>query len=296
MADGPVTGPMASSSPHHRGLACGNSGRYATVARLLPRPNPAAGGRFRVENMAAQVFFELRTFASKMRDGGFMTAIPLSPSDHSLADVMPSVAASLGVDTRNPLKLEPAGDTVLVLIDGMGAELIRQYADQAPTLSAMTTSMISAGFPATTATSLTSLAVGTPCSRHGIVGYSFRINDADGPPTSFNPLRWTLESAGGASALDRFPPRTVQQQTSVLELLDSEGVDVNYVMREDFRESGLTRAASRAQCTVAPLRVRDSSSCCRYSGRWRSTRFLMAPPAARMSPQFATSPTAWHSI
>ena len=181
-----------------------------------------------------------------------MTAIPLGPSEHSLADVMPSVAASLGIDIRNPLGLEPSGGTVLMLIDGLGAELIRQYADEAPTLAAMTTRMISAGFPATTATSLTSLAVGAPCSRHGIVGYSFRINDADGPPTSFNPLRWTLESAGGPSALDRFPPRAVQQQPSVLELLASEGVDVNYVMREDFRESGLTRAAFRADGNYVP--------------------------------------------
>lgn len=181
-----------------------------------------------------------------------MTVIPSEPSEHSLADVMPSVAASLGVDIRNPLGLEPSRDTVLMLVDGLGAELIRQYADEAPTLAAMTTRMISAGFPATTATSLTSLAVGAPCSQHGIVGYSFRITDADGPPTSFNPLRWTLESAGGPSAFDRFPPRVVQQQPSLLELLASDGVDVSYVMREDFRESGLTRAAFRADGGYLP--------------------------------------------
>lgn len=180
-----------------------------------------------------------------------MTVIPSKASAHSLADVMPSVAASLGVDIRNPLGLEPAGDTVLMLVDGLGAELIRQYADEAPTLAAMTTRMISAGFPSTTATSLTSLAVGAPCSRHGIVGYSFRIGDSDGS-TSFNPLRWTLDSADGPSALDRFPPHTVQQQPSQLELLASEGIDVNYVMREDFRESGLTRAAFRADGNYLP--------------------------------------------
>lgn len=173
-------------------------------------------------------------------------SIPTTPSEHSLADVMPSVAASLGVEIRNPLGLAPTGDTVLMLVDGLGAELIRRYAREAPTLAAMTTRMISAGFPSTTATSLTSLAVGAPCSRHGIVGYSFRITDAAGPPTSFNPLRWTLGSAGGPSAADRFPPREVQQQPSLLELLGAEGVGISYVMREDFRESGLTRAAFRA--------------------------------------------------
>lgn len=176
-----------------------------------------------------------------------MSAIPANPSDGSLADVMPSVAAALGLDLRNPLHLPPARDAVLVLIDGLGAELIRQHAEEAPTLAATTSRMISAGFPSTTATSLTSLAVGAPCSKHGIVGYSFRISDeSGGPPRSFNPLRWTVESSSGPSAIDRFPPRQVQQQPSLLELLAADGVDVTYVMREDFRESGLTRAAFRA--------------------------------------------------
>lgn len=99
--------------------------------------------------------------------------------------------------------------------------------------------------------SLTSLAVGAPCSKHGIVGYSFRISDeSGGPPTSFSPLRWTVESSSGPSAMDRLPPRQVQQQPSLLELLEllaADGVEVTYVMREDFRESGLTRAAFRAE-------------------------------------------------
>lgn len=174
-----------------------------------------------------------------------MTAIPSSPSNHSLADVMPSIAALVGTEKPNTLGLVPGHDAVLVLIDGLGAELIREYADHAPTLAAMTTRMISAGFPSTTATSLTSLAVGAPCSKHGIVGYSFRIADAEGP-ISFNPLRWTLESAAGPTALDRFPPRDVQKLPSHLELLAEGGVEITYVMREIFRDSGLTRAAFRA--------------------------------------------------
>lgn len=182
-----------------------------------------------------------------------MNGIPDIPSDHSLADVMPSVAAALGVDVRDPLGLAPTRDAVLMLVDGLGAELIRQYAHDAPTLAAMTTRMISAGFPATTATSLTSLAVGAPCSTHGIVGYSFRLSpDQDGPATSFNPLRWTTGSASGPSALDRHPPREVQTRASLMEELAADGVEVNYVMREDFRESGLTRAAFRAEGVYHP--------------------------------------------
>lgn len=188
-----------------------------------------------------------------------MNAIPSTPSEHSLADVMPSVAAALGVDIRSPLGLEPSSDTVLMLVDGLGAELIREYADEAPTLAAMTTRMISAGFPATTATSLTSLAVGAPCSEHGLIGYSFRITDSDGP-TSFNPLRWTLESAGGPSALDRFAPRDVQKLPSLLEVLAGDGVEISYVMREVFRESGLTRAAFRAAGDFRAVKTLEETS------------------------------------
>lgn len=188
-----------------------------------------------------------------------MTTIPFIPANNSLADVMPSLAATLGTESPNPLALEPAQDAVLVLVDGLGAELIRRYAEQAPTLAAMATRMISAGFPSTTATSLTSLAVGAPCSKHGIVGYSFRISDSEGP-TSFNPLRWTLDSAGGPTAVDRFPPRDVQKLPSLLELLAADGVGVTYVMREDFRDSGLTRAAFRASGDYRPANTVDEIS------------------------------------
>lgn len=180
-----------------------------------------------------------------------MSAIPYSPSNHSLADVMPSIAAALGTQSPNPLDLEPSRDAVLVLVDGLGAELIRRHAEHAPTLASMSTRMISAGFPSTTATSLTSLAVGAPCSRHGIVGYSFQISDSEGP-TSFNPLRWTLGSSRGPTAIHRFPPRDVQALPSLLEVLAAEGTDITYVMRADFRESGLTRAAFRADGAYLP--------------------------------------------
>lgn len=209
-----------------------------------------------------------------------MTGIPKNPSDHSLADVMPSIASALGSDIRNPLDLQPVRDAVVVLIDGLGAELIRQHPDDAPTLTAMTTRMISAGFPATTATSLTSLAVGAPCSQHGIVGYSFRLSaDEGGPATSFNPLRWTLGSSSGPSAMELHPPREVQTRTSLMELLSAEGVEVTYVMREDFRDSGLTRAAFRADGVYRPsatlAEVRDQVVDA-VGGPSRTRRFVYA--------------------
>src|SRR5699024_8130006 len=45
---------------------------------------------------------------------------------------------------------------------------------------------------------------------------------------------------------------TVQTRRSVMELLAADDVEVTYVMREDFRDSGLTRAAFRAEGVYRP--------------------------------------------
>src|SRR5699024_3532310 len=155
--------------------------------------------------------------------------------------------------TVDSLGLAPTRDAVVVLIDGLGAELIRDHADDAPTLSALTGRVISAGFPATTATSLTSLAVGAPCSQPGVMGYSLRLApEPRRAGASFNPPAWTPDSSGGPSAIELHPPRTVQTRRSVMELLAADDVEVTYVMREDFRDSGLTRAAFRAEGVYRP--------------------------------------------
>ena len=44
----------------------------------------------------------------------------------------------------------------------------------------------------------------------------------------------------------------MQTRPSLLEMLAAEGADIHYVMRGEFRESGLTRAAFRADGTFHP--------------------------------------------
>ncbi|MGW4241464.1 alkaline phosphatase family protein [Nocardia sp. NPDC004722] len=174
-----------------------------------------------------------------------MAAAP-SPT---LADVLPSVAASFGIDARNPLGLEPNRDVVVLLIDGLGAELLARHRDSAPTLAAHLRTTLIAGFPATTATSLTSLALGAPCATHGIIGYSFAVPSGD-HPRLLNSLRWTMDSATGPDARDAYPPESVQAQPSRLEDLAAHGVEVHYVIPGYQHTSGLTRAAFRAPGTL----------------------------------------------
>lgn len=170
---------------------------------------------------------------------------------YTLADILPSVAASFGMDIHNPLGLAPNRDVVVLVIDGLGAELLARNSDVAPTLAAHVTATLTAGFPATTSTSLTSLAMGAPCATHGIIGYSFAMPDTDGPRL-LNSLRWRLDAATGDDALDKYPPEAVQQRTSRLQDLAAHGIEVHYVIPAYQRDSGLTRASFRAAGTLHP--------------------------------------------
>lgn len=175
---------------------------------------------------------------------------------HSLADVLPSVAASFGMDVPNPLGIAPNRDVVVLLIDGLGAQLLARHRDLAPTLAAHTATTLTAGFPATTSTSLTSLALGAPCATHGIIGYSFAVPGPDGVRL-FNSLRWRLDGATGDDARESHPPESVQPGTSRLEDLAAHGVDVHYVIPAYQRTSGLTRASFRATGTLHPATTLD---------------------------------------
>ena len=75
----------------------------------------------------------------------------------SLADVLPGVATSIGVPLpdRGLPALPPAGSAVVVLVDGLGANLLTRRRGHAPFLRTLTdhTVAVPCGFPTTTATS-----------------------------------------------------------------------------------------------------------------------------------------------
>ncbi|MDR2279989.1 MAG: alkaline phosphatase family protein [Gordonia sp. (in: high G+C Gram-positive bacteria)] len=175
---------------------------------------------------------------------------------HTLADVMGSVAASYGLNGANPLAVQPNRDVVVLLIDGLGAELIARHADIAPTLNSHVAHVVQAGFPATTATSLTTLAVGAPCAVHGVVGYSFAVPQA-GDVRTLTALRWTLDSAQGPDARDLVKPEAAQPANSRLQDLAAADIDVHYVVPGYQETSGLTRAAFRATGVVHPAKTLD---------------------------------------
>jgi Type I phosphodiesterase / nucleotide pyrophosphatase len=151
----------------------------------------------------------------------------------SLADLVPSIAARLGLPgTADVLGLPDASKVVLLLVDGLGAESLAA-ADPAlaPCLAELVRSSptLTTGFPSTTSTSITSLATGLPPGTHGVMGYQFRVEGHG----LLNALSWP-------SSLD---PLTVQRQPNQLAALAASGVSVSHVGPRAYTSSGLTRAA-----------------------------------------------------
>lgn len=164
-------------------------------------------------------------------------AEPLLPryGAETLADVGQSLLASLGVPgAENVLSLLPAKRACLLVIDGLGWDLLARNSDAAPFLTGLAAAgrQLSAGFPATTVTSLSSLGTGQPPGRHGLLGYQVRV---PGTGRLLNALRWD-------KSVD---PVAWQPGPTIFERAAAEGLGAIRVAQGSFEHSGLSAAAMR---------------------------------------------------
>ncbi len=169
----------------------------------------------------------------------------------SLADVFPSLLAGFGVPGETDrLGLGITADRVCVLlIDGLGAHALAANSAAAPFLSSLASTTLTAGFPSTTATSLSSLGVGVPPGEHGIVGYLLR---APGQDRLVNALRWQLHGDGQrVDLLRELVPEQFQPTATVFERAAAHGITVTQVAPNYQNGSGLTRASLRG-CEFRP--------------------------------------------
>ncbi|MBN9240807.1 MAG: hypothetical protein BGO97_13920 [Micrococcales bacterium 70-64] len=174
-----------------------------------------------------------------------------------LADVL---ASSLGAVRGEPnrLSLPPVESAVVVLVDGLGASMLKARAGHARTLSAVLgpKSVIEVGFPTTTVASLASLTTGVAPGQHGLVGY-----------TVYDPgLDQAVNQLSGWDP--RVDPATWQRMPTFFETAAAEGVDAVVVAPERYRDSPFTHAvlrgaryvpaatmAERAEAALAVLRA-----------------------------------------
>jgi hypothetical protein len=188
-----------------------------------------------------------------------VTDTPVVPryGEGALADVLPSLLAALGVPGEpNPLGLAPLRAACLLLVDGLGWRLLREHAEHAPFLTSLADGAepITAGFPATTATSVTAIGTGSPAGEHGIVGYTFRTPDGD----LLDVLGWSTHGQGKRVDMrERFVPEDAQPAPTALERAAADGVRVRLAVPHQFRGSGLTRAALRGGETSGVFALGD---------------------------------------
>lgn len=159
----------------------------------------------------------------------------------TLSDVIPALLTSLGAGVGSDVgafKLPPSRAAGLLLIDGLGHELLTAHAGDAPVLAAMADAgPLTVGFPSTTPISLTSLGTGLPPGAHGTLGLRFRVDD-----TLLDALTW---SDSGTDLRERLVPEQVQPSPTLFERAAAAGVEVTVVSGRQFRTSGLTRSGLR---------------------------------------------------
>jgi hypothetical protein len=162
---------------------------------------------------------------------------PLLPryGETTLAEVGESLLGCLGVPgERNVLGFPSVRRACLLVVDGLGWDLLSQHREVAPFLTGLADGgrWVTAGFPATTVTSLSSLGTGRPPGQHGLLGYQVRV-----PRTGrlLNALRWD-------KTVD---PVAWQPGSTIFQRAAAAGFGAVRVAQGAFEHSGLSAASMR---------------------------------------------------
>lgn len=154
-----------------------------------------------------------------------------------LADITPSIFAGLGLsDAYDSCGFgeSPHGRECLLLVDGLGADVIEKYPEFLPTLSRLKFyDPVVTTFPSTTATSLTTLMTGVLPGTHGMMGYTVRVPRSGG--RILNSLKWD----------ERVDPQIWQPVPTLFERGKSVGISVSHVASKRYEKTGFTSAAFR---------------------------------------------------
>lgn len=171
-----------------------------------------------------------------------------------LGAVLPASLAAVGAGDvvahrdaeadRLRLGIPQAQHVIVVLLDGLGHLNLEARRGHAPFLRSHVQSVITAGYPTTTAASLGLFGTGQPSGQTGMTGYTAR-NPRTG--TLANLISWK-----GAYAADEW-----QTQPSLLECAAFEGMNVTTLGEAKFAGSGLTHAVLRGGQFVGANKLAD---------------------------------------
>jgi hypothetical protein len=152
----------------------------------------------------------------------------------ALSDLPESLLATFGVaEATNVLDLPARPRVCVLIIDGLGWELLEAHLELAPFLGSLARRQLTAGFPATTVTSLACLATGLSPAGHGLLGYQVLV---PGTGRLLNHLRWTA---------DQVDPQVWQPRRTAYERAAAAGLSVAYVASGQYARTGLSLATTR---------------------------------------------------
>ncbi|MCY3910026.1 MAG: alkaline phosphatase family protein [bacterium] len=165
-------------------------------------------------------------------DSGSAAGFPVLPDYRGacLSNVVPALVGPTEAAEWLPAPIRSAKAVVLLLVDGMGWEQLRDRAELTPVMSAMEGGPITTVAPSTTTTALTSLVTGAAPGEHGLIGYQIYIQGQ-----VLNALRWTAGDKP-ADARKSIVPEQVQTRPAFF------GRRVPAVGRSEFQGTGFTRA------------------------------------------------------
>jgi Type I phosphodiesterase / nucleotide pyrophosphatase len=155
------------------------------------------------------------------------------PSLHRVMPALLGEVAAPGGETLPewfPAAVAGAGQIVLLVLDGLGQEQLRERRDLTPVLSSGDGAPIRSVAPSTTACALTTLVTGRVPAQHGVVGYRVAL-DGD----VMNVLQWSVH---GVDARMTVPASTFQP----CESFPGSPSPVPVVTRSDFGPTGFTAA------------------------------------------------------
>jgi len=160
----------------------------------------------------------------------------LSEKKFGLADLTNSIFNSLAlpntIDTLNLGRGEMR--ECLVLIDGMGQDVVKRYSDQFEVFNQVKfIKKLQTNFPSTTATSLSTLGTGVLPGIHGMLGYTVRVPRSDN--RLLNALKWD----------ERVDPLMWQKTPTLFERAANNSISVTHVAAKRYEGSGFTQAALR---------------------------------------------------
>ncbi|MQA08079.1 MAG: alkaline phosphatase family protein [Pseudonocardiaceae bacterium] len=170
--------------------------------------------------------------------------------------------AALGVEPTgvdglaNPLGLQPVRRACVLLVDGLGWELLGQHSADAPVLTELAKRAVPlrVGVPATTAAGIAAIGTGVPSGEHGMVGYTFALPEIG----VLNTLGWCTHGDGERTDLrQRAVPELVQPQRTTFERAEAAGVATSVLSSAAYAGSGMTRASLRGGTYVGVHAIGD---------------------------------------